>query len=323
MLLLVCLPLCAPLLAAPAARVLADRLPPRTATWLLASSAVALAAASCGALGLITFAAAMRLPVVGALGGMSMRAVDRGDHASLPLGIITGSLLSFAAIAAVRACWLRVAALVSAHRQSRRLPQTGRLAGRDGAVVVADDGVDAYTVPGWPSRIVVTSGLLDLLSPAEREVVLAHERAHARGCHYLFTAAARLAAAANPLLRPLSAAVGYSVERWADERAAAAAGSRPLAAHTIAKAALAASAQAGRRPAWAAALGVLPAWLHGGSTGLVPRRVAALLGPPPKRGRLLAAVAIALVAVSCLSAIEVASDLHALIEFAQAAAAAS
>jgi len=322
MLLLVCLPLCAPLLAAPAARLLADRLPPRTATWLLASSGLALAASSCGALGLITFAAAMRLPVVDALGGMSMPTVDRGDQATLPVGIITGALLFCAATAALRAGLLRVAALVSAQRQSRRLPQTSRLAGPDGAVVVADDSVDAYTVPGWPGRIVVTSGLLDLLSPAEREVVLAHERAHVRGRHYLFTAAARLAAAANPLLRPLTAAVSYSVERWADERAAAAAGSRPLAAQTIAKAALAASADLSRRPVRAATLGVVAARATGSGTGLVPRRVAALLRPPPKRGVLLAALTIALVVVSCLSAVAVASELHSLIEFAQAVASA-
>jgi Zn-dependent protease with chaperone function len=320
MLLLVCLPLGAPLLAAPAARLLADRLPPRTATWVLAGSAVALAAASCGVLGLITFAAAMRLPAIDALGGMSLLAVDRGDQASLPLGIITGALLFWAAGAAARASWLRAAALVSAHRRSRRLPPAARLAGPDGALVIADDSVDAYTVPGWPSRIVVTSGLLDLLSPAEREVVLAHERAHVHGRHYLFTAAVRLAAAANPLLLPLTSALGYSIERWADERAAAAAGSRPLAAQTIAKTALAASADVARRPIWAAVLGIVPRPALRRGTGLVPRRVAALLVPPPKRGVLLAALAVALVAVSCLSALEAARDLHALIEFAQAAA---
>ena len=50
---------------------------------------------------------------------------------------------------------------------------------------------------------------------SERGVLLAHERSHARGSHYLFTSAARLAAAANPLLRPVAAQTGYTVERWA------------------------------------------------------------------------------------------------------------
>ncbi len=59
-------------------------------------------------------------------------------------------------------------------------------------------------------------------------MLLAHERAHARNSHYLFTSAARLAAAANPLLRPVAAEVGYAIERWADERAAAETGDRAL-----------------------------------------------------------------------------------------------
>jgi len=218
-------------------------------------------------------------------------------------------------VAAARAAWLRAGALVAAHRLARGLPGAGQL------VVLADDAADAYAAPGWPGRIVVTSGMLGALSQDEREVLLAHERAHASARHYLFTAAARLAAAANPLLRPLAAAVGYSVERWADERAAAAAGNRPLAARTIAKAALAASAAPPRRPAPAAALAAVAGPLRERGAGPVPRRVAALLGPPPRPRLLLLAAAVALVAVSGASALEAARDLHGLIEFAQAAAA--
>jgi len=36
-------------------------------------------------------------------------------------------------------------------------------------------------------------------------VLLAHERAHAASSHYLFTSVTRLAAAVNPLLRPVAA----------------------------------------------------------------------------------------------------------------------
>jgi hypothetical protein len=54
--------------------------------------------------------------------------------------------------------------------------------------------------------------------------------------------------------------------------------------------------------------------------GAVPRRVAALLRPPPRPRLLLLAVAVALVAVSGLSALDAARSLHGLIEFAQAAA---
>lgn len=314
---LVYLPLIIPLIAALAARPLAERLPPRTATWLLAASAVVLAAASCAVLGLLALAAAVRLPLVDALGDMSLQAVSHSDLAPLPIGVLAGALLAAAATAAARAAWLRAAALLAAQRQTRRLSRGRQVTGAGEAIVIEDDGVDAYTVPGWPSRIVVTSGMLAALSGPEREVLLAHERAHAGACHYVFTAVARLAAAANPLLTPLAEAIGYSVERWADERAATAAGSRPLAARTIAKAALAATAAPAARAGVPALLGVLPAPALTRGAGLVPRRVAALLAPPPKRRLLLVALAVLLVAVAGLSAVEAARELHGLIEFAQ------
>ncbi len=58
-----------------------------------------------------------------------------------------------------------------------------------------DEAADAYTLPGMPCRIVITAGMLRALSDPERQVLLAHERAHASGLHYLFITAARLAAA--------------------------------------------------------------------------------------------------------------------------------
>jgi Zn-dependent protease with chaperone function len=315
------LPLLVPLVAAAAARPLAERLPPRTAAWLLAGSALTLAAASSAVLGLLALAAAVRLPLVAAIGDLSLPAISRNDPASLPVGLVAGATLAVAAAAAVRAALLRASALLSAHRHARGLP------GDEQLVVVADEAADAYAVPGWPGRIVVTSGMLGALSPAERQVLLAHERAHAANYHYLFTAAARLAAAANPLLRPLARAVDYSLERWADERAATAAGSRPLAARAVAKAALAASAGSCRvvatRPPEAAVhvAAPAPAGVETRGAGPVPRRVAALLGPPPQPRLLLVCTAIALVAVSGLAAMEAAGHLHALIEFAQAAGA--
>src|SRR5215469_6271832 len=314
------LPLVIPAIAAVAARPLADRLPPRTATWLLAVSAVILAAASCGVLGLLALAAAVRIPVVDAAAGMSIRAVNSSDPASMPLGILAGALLAAAAIAAVRAAVLRTTALVAAHRHTRSLPRASRVTEVAEAVVVQDDGVDAYTVPGWPSRIVVTSGMLAALAPDERAVLLAHERAHAGSYHYLFTAVARLAAAANPLLSPLATAIGYSVERWADERAAAAAGSRPLVARAIAKAALAATVAPALRAQSAVLLGALPRPSTARGPGLVPRRVAALRGPPPKLRIVPLVLAVALVAIAGLSAFDAARDLHAMIELAQSAA---
>ena len=307
------LPLVVPLLAAAAAWPLAGRLPPVAATWLLAGSAVALAAASSAVLGLLALTAVVRIPLVGAAGEMSMQVISRGDPASVPVAVAAGVLLAAAAAGACRALWRRTAALLAAGRQARRLPGAGQV------VVIDDEAADAYTLPGWPCRIVVTAGMMRALSHPEREVLLAHERAHASAFHYLFTAAARLAAAANPLLRPVADAVGYTVERWADERAAAAAGDRRLAARAIARAALA-SAAAPPRPAShaAGALGAVTSLPRMRGAGPVPRRVAALLGPPPQPRLLLLTAAVLLVAVAGASALQAAIELHSLLDYARA-----
>ena len=308
------LPLVLPLLAAAAARPLAVRLPPAAATWLLVLSAIALALASSAVLGMLALTALVRIPLVDSLTGMSGQVISQHDPASAPVAIAAGALLAAAAAAACLALWRRARALIAAGREARHLPGSGQV------VVTEDEAADAYTLPGVPCRIVITAGMLRALTDPERQVLLAHERAHARGAHYLFTTAARLAAAANPLLRPVASAVGYSVERWADEHAAAVTGDRELAARAIARAALAATAapprQAGRAASTLGAVS-LPARMR--RAGPVPRRVAALLGPPPQPQLLLLFAAVLMVAVSGLSALEAARDLHALLEAARAA----
>jgi hypothetical protein len=352
------IPLVIPVLAALVARPLADRLPPAAATWLLAGSSLALAVASSAVLGLLALTALVRVPFVDTIGNMSVQVVSRDDPASLPVAVVAGALLAAAAAAACRALWRRGTAIVDAGRQARRLPGSGQV------VVTDDSAADAYTLPGWPCRIVITTGMLHALTAPERQVLLAHERAHAGGSHYLFTSAARLASAANPLLRPVAAEVGYTVERWADERAAATTGDRPLTARAIARAAMATTAAPPGRTGPATALCLVPVDTEGAQrpgsgdergerggrgergesggrggadgaardrgrhrfrrpslrrAGPVPRRVAALLGPPPRLSLLLLAAAVLLVAVSGLSALEAARNMHQLIEFAQAA----
>jgi Zn-dependent protease with chaperone function len=314
--LVVYLPLLVPLLAALAARPLAGRLPPAAATWLLTLSAVALAAASSAVLGMLALTALVRIPLVDSLAGMSGTVVSADDPAPVPVAIAAGALLTAAITMATRALWRRAAALIAAGREAHRLRGAGQV------VVTEDDAADAYTLPGVPCRIVVTAGMLRALSGPERRVLLAHERAHAAGQHYIFITAARLAAAANPLLRPAASAVGYTVERWADERAAAVTGNREVAARAIARAALASAAAPPRRPA--GAVGVLgavsiPAGMR--RAGPVPRRVAALLRPPPQPQLLLLAAAVMLVAVSGVSCLEAARDLHALLVTAHSASA--
>jgi hypothetical protein len=317
-------PLLIPALAALAARPLAARLRPVVATWLLTLSALALAAASSAVLGMLALSALLRIPFVAGIGHLSDPVLSRGDEVSLPVAVIAGSLLVAVAVAASRAVWRRAVAIAAAYRRAGSLPGAGEI------VVTQDAAADAYTIPGWPCRIVITRGMLSALAGEERGVLLSHERAHAKNSHYLFTSAARLAAAANPLLGPVAGEVCYSVERWADEHAAAEAGDRKLTARAIARAALAASAAPPDRDPAIAALGLITEHEQGragprsdvagrrrGRPGPVPRRVAALLAPPPGLSPLLLVAAAALVLVSGASAAEAARNFHQLIELAQ------
>jgi hypothetical protein len=148
-------------------------------------------------------------------------------------------------VVAITATVLLMIALVRCGTDLRRRDEVHRrlrAAGRpgDGGVLIADWSAPyAVAVPGRPGHVLLTTGLIRLLTPAERRVVLAHERSHLTRRHHRLTAAACTAAALNPLLIPVRDAVSYLVERWADEDAAAAVGDRRLTARSVAKAALA------------------------------------------------------------------------------------
>jgi hypothetical protein len=105
----------------------------------------------------------------------------------------------------------------------------------------------------------------------------------------------------------------YTTERWADERAASVTGDRKVAARAIGKAALAGRAAARRGPeGLKSGLGRSGSTLtlNIGGPGPVPRRVAALLAPPPhgKAGQ---------IAVAFVASVGEATDLHQLVEHAQ------
>jgi beta-lactamase regulating signal transducer with metallopeptidase domain len=311
--LLVYLPLLIPALATVAARPLAARLEPRLATWLLTVTAVALAAFSTAALALLAASALARSPVLAALGDYSQPAMRAGDPVPALAGVAAALLLTAAAIAVVVVIRARARALAESYRRAARMTPGEHV------VVVPGQAIEAYALPGSPGRIVVSARLLAQLDDRRWTALLAHEQAHLSGRHHLFTTVAHLAAAANPLLLPVARAVDYTVERWADEHAAAITGDRRLVARTIGQVALLA-APAPRRPR-AAALAITGprrpvslAW-----AGPVPRRVAALLAPPPRRRLTLLAIAAILVLIAGASALEAARDLHALLEFAQAA----
>jgi len=297
------LPLVLPALAMVSARWLAWRLEPRTATWLLTTSALALAAASSAALAILAATALGQLPLLAVVGHWSARVVGRNDPVSIAEALTACLLLAAAACATIRAAVRRVRAIVRAARESHRLRSAGRLA------VLSDPAPDAYALPGLPGRIVVTAAMLDALDDRERSALLAHERTHLTGAHYLFVAVAELSAAANPLLYPVASAVRYSVERWADERAAKVTGDRHLVARTVGKAALLTDGYH-KKPfaTLAAARGKLR------RAGPVPRRVQALLAAPPGSSPVVLVFALGVLALAAASTAEAAHDLLALLQ---------
>ena len=110
---------------------------------------------------------------------------------------------------AIRVIVQRCRALLAVQRNCQHLPGTSSL------VVVDTDDLDAFTTPQRRGRIVVTTGLLRALDPAERRVVLAHEASHLEHRHPWWVLAAELAAAVNPLLGPTARTAAHAVERWA------------------------------------------------------------------------------------------------------------
>ncbi|MEV7725412.1 M56 family metallopeptidase [Streptomyces sp. NPDC087917] len=303
------LPLVLPFLAGPAGRRLAVSLPPRQALRLLTLTAAGLAIGSACALALLIVPGATHLHAVAASGHLLAPLASGSPDAVIAVAVTAATLLSWCATLLVRA----------ADRRRRRLRQARGLAARsDGELVVlADDHPDAYALPGRPGRIVVTTGMLRALSAPEREVLLAHERAHLKDRHHLFTAVVDLAGLCHPGLRALREPLAYAVERSADESAATSVGDRRLTARAIGRAALAArtSSTAGR-PRPGAALAA--------TAGPVPKRVAALLGDHrlekaarPLVRRAAAAALLTCLALSAGASLQAADDLHAGIEIAQ------
>jgi Zn-dependent protease with chaperone function len=81
---------------------------------------------------------------------------------------------------------------------ARKLPDAG--AGPAPGAAVLLDAVPrvAYCVPGRPATIVLSSGALAVLDPAQLTAVLAHERAHLAGRHHLLISLTRGLSASFP-----------------------------------------------------------------------------------------------------------------------------
>jgi hypothetical protein len=235
------------------------RLPPRLAARFVTIALVLIAIAAIPTALVVAVAFLAHAPVVGF--GFEWCAQAIGLHGSVPawIGLPTVVLLAAGAVRTIR--------LLHQHRKLR-------LDDAHPIHIAHSHKPYAVTLPGRAGQIVISTAMVELLDDAEQRIVVAHERAHARYRHDRYLLVAELAAAAMPPLRTLTKRVTYSIERWADEAAAAVCGNRQLVAITLGKVALQTS----------------PPTVAGFSGLGVASRMSALLEPPvptPHRGLLI------------------------------------
>jgi Zn-dependent protease with chaperone function len=114
--------------------------------------------------------------------------------------------------------------------------EAARLVGRPepslGVVLVEHSEPIAYCVAGRRPTVILSTGALQALEPAELSAVLAHERAHLTGRHHRLLALARIGCLVLPflpLMRDADAQVARLVEMHADDAAARTSDPRSLA----------------------------------------------------------------------------------------------
>lgn len=197
-----------------------------------------------------------------------LRAFDHRADLNLPKPVPGWLALSAALVLLVGSVRL-VREVVARRRVVTGLRASGRP--HDGLAIANMSEPFAVAVPGRPGHVLVTTGMLRALDGVDRRVLLAHENSHLTRRHHACVAAVAYAAAINPLLSRMTAAVIYLVERTADEDAAVEVGDRNAVARAVAKASLAAS---GNR--FVHVLG-----LHGSKASDRLRAIAA----PPSEGR--------------------------------------
>lgn len=275
-------------------RLVCRRASPRAAASSVTVATVVLAATTGAALALLAWPLAARLPLVAHRGGWRPGAVESG----VPVPEVVSALAALVLVVVI------ARAMLEARRVLQGLGQTAAMhAGLPprsaGAVALVDDPRPiAHALPAThthPGVVVMSTGMLGVLDEGEQAAVLAHEHAHLSHAHRLYVVVAGLAAAVNPLLSLCRDDLGFALERWADEDAAAGT-SRVVTARALAKAALAklSSLRPGMAPAPAMELVRLG----------VPQRVEALLeDPKASRRRAVLAWLVAGVAVVGIAAI--------------------
>jgi len=282
------------------APVLARRLPPAVGTWLLSAGGLLAAAGTAASLALLGFTLVGQSPLLAARGHWSDTTLRHADPVASPVALVALAVLAVLTVRFAAAGARRLTALREAYRLAASMPASG-----GELAVIEHPGPQAHAVPGRPGRIVVSTGLLRGLDAGERRAVLAHERAHLTHRHHLHHTVAHLAAAANPLLCRLPAAVALSTERWADESAAA-----TCRRDTVAAALTHAAASSTR-------LLAAPSVVLAAAATEIVTRVQALRAPAPRLTLWRVALLVALLLATAATVLEAARETERLFELAQ------
>ncbi len=200
---------------------------PRLGTWvLLASAWSVLAALFLAGLTVALPGTVLSSGVSHVLGACILRV--RAAYVTPGGAAIAGAGLTLSLAIGGRVAWalLQVARERRTERRRQRalVGLCGRRESELGAVILDEAQPAAYCLPGRARTVVLTSGTVELLSPAQLAAVLAHEHAHLNARHHRLLAAAALAGRALPevpLLRQLPREIRRLVEMEADDLAAA------------------------------------------------------------------------------------------------------
>jgi len=213
------------LVAAAAIGAAPRRLRPSIATRLLTAAIITSSVAVIAVMAAVGLAYLPQLARLARAIGWCQAVVSHHDRVPPELGLPALILLVAMAFGGSR--------VVHRRRRARALNRSD-----EGVEILASDQLVAYAVPGHPGHVVVSVGMIRCLDADERRVLFAHEQAHLTHHHHRFLAAAEVATATMPLLRPLLTRLRFATERWADEVAASEVGDRRLVARAIARAAL-------------------------------------------------------------------------------------
>ncbi len=254
-------------------RRLGRRLPP--AEWARLCALALLVGAALFELGLLLYAAPTVLSAAGVhawslaceqiLGPL----VPAGPQAGWAAAVLAIILPAVAGLRARRA-WHHLAAC----RADAGLGDHHHYRGHDLVILPADEPL-AVAVGGCPSQILLSEGMLQLLSADQLDAVLRHEAAHLEHRHHrylLLASAVEDSLRWIPGARTSAQALRTSLERWADEQAA---GATPARRATVREALL---------DVTLAATGSAVAAFNDADT--VVERLTALDQVPPSPGRL-------------------------------------